>query len=194
MKNIFIFVVSIHLLVLLFFCFQRRENFHVNKKIVVSIEEEKKPKIVYKKKIKTISKKKVSKKLKKTKKNKNISKKNISKKIKILRDIEKLKNFNLDKIELKSKKIKNIPTLEKHEFISVEKRVAKYLKNRLHMPEYGEVKMKLFISKFGRVEDVEIISSKSEKNKKYLKENLLNISFPWIIKKMNFVVSFINDV
>ena len=52
------------------------------------------------------------------------------------------------------------------------------LKLVLRLPEYGRVKVRLVIKRDGRVVRVEVISSQSEKNRKYVEERLTHVTFP----------------
>lgn len=67
----------------------------------------------------------------------------------------------------------------------------------LSLPEYGEVKMKIIVSSFGKIIKTDILFSKSKKNELYLKNILPTLSFPWlnqfISKNAEFVISFKNE-
>ncbi len=53
-----------------------------------------------------------------------------------------------------------------------------YLQSALDLPEYGEVRVKLEIDRFGRLIDCEILEAKSGKNGEFLKNQLPNLTFP----------------
>jgi outer membrane biosynthesis protein TonB len=71
------------------------------------------------------------------------------------------------------------------------------LKENLILPEYGEVKVSFTISSIGKIENIEIIEYKSEKNKSYLKNNLAKLQLKCLSKldnmKQNYIVVFKND-
>jgi len=52
------------------------------------------------------------------------------------------------------------------------------LKLALKLPEYGEVKVKLTLTRQGKVTKVQVISSKSRKNKDYIEKMLAHTNFP----------------
>ena len=52
------------------------------------------------------------------------------------------------------------------------------LKLALKLPEYGEVKVKLTLTRQGKVTKVQVTSSKSRKNKDYIEKALVHTSFP----------------
>lgn len=53
-----------------------------------------------------------------------------------------------------------------------------YLQNALDLPEYGEVKAKIEIDRFGHLVNCEILKSKSVKNAEFLKNRLPELTFP----------------
>lgn len=53
-----------------------------------------------------------------------------------------------------------------------------YLQNALDLPEYGEVRAKIEIDRFGRLIDCEILETKSMKNAEFLKNQLPELTFP----------------
>ncbi len=53
-----------------------------------------------------------------------------------------------------------------------------YLQAFLHLPELGEVQIQLTLRKDGKVENMKVITANSEKNKKYLEQELPKLSFP----------------
>jgi hypothetical protein len=56
--------------------------------------------------------------------------------------------------------------------------LIQYLKDTLHLPGYGTVKIKLSLEHQGRVENVAIASSDSEVNRLYLEKILQELDFP----------------
>ncbi|MEI6241787.1 MAG: hypothetical protein WCP39_00080 [Chlamydiota bacterium] len=60
-----------------------------------------------------------------------------------------------------------------------QQRLIEELQQNLHLPEYGEVKVRLKIDSKGTINDVVILGSQSTKNKNYLKNTLPALSFPW---------------
>jgi colicin import membrane protein len=55
-----------------------------------------------------------------------------------------------------------------------------YLQGYLQLPDVGEVQIQLTLRKDGKVENMKVIKAESEKNRKYLEENLPKLSFPAI--------------
>lgn len=53
-----------------------------------------------------------------------------------------------------------------------------YLQTALDLPEYGEVRARLEIDRFGRLIDCEILEAKSLKNAEFLKNQLPQLTFP----------------
>lgn len=53
-----------------------------------------------------------------------------------------------------------------------------FLQNSLELPEYGEIKAKLTIDRFGRLLTCEIIDSRSKKNSQVLKNRLPELVYP----------------
>jgi hypothetical protein len=53
-----------------------------------------------------------------------------------------------------------------------------YLQTSLDLPEYGEVRTKLEIDRFGKLIDCEIVEAKSLKNAEFLKNQLPQLTFP----------------
>lgn len=82
--------------------------------------------------------------------------------------------------------------------ISYESHIVQLLHTSLDLPEFGAVKLKISIDSLGRVQAIEILEKKSEKNARYLKEAILNMSFPRFEefsldqKQMEFTISFKN--
>jgi hypothetical protein len=65
------------------------------------------------------------------------------------------------------------------ENIDLKQRLIMQLKEDLQLPDYGEVKALITISKEGKVMSVKILSTQNEKNSAYLKNSLPKESFPW---------------
>ena len=55
--------------------------------------------------------------------------------------------------------------------------IIQRLKLCLKLPEYGQVQLKLTLSRAGKTLSVQVLSSKSRKNQKYLEEMLPKITF-----------------
>ncbi len=53
-----------------------------------------------------------------------------------------------------------------------------FLQNALDLPEYGEVRVRLEIDRFGYLRDCSILDSKSRKNAEFLKSRLPELAFP----------------
>lgn len=53
-----------------------------------------------------------------------------------------------------------------------------YLQTFLHLPELGEVQIQLTLRKDGKVDNIKIMRSESEKNRKYLEIEIPKLSFP----------------
>lgn len=67
-----------------------------------------------------------------------------------------------------------------------------YLQNELDLPEYGEVKVKIEIDRFGRLVDCEILEAKSFKNAEFLKNRLPELAFPCLNDPQSFTITFRN--
>lgn len=74
------------------------------------------------------------------------------------------------KIKPKAERIEETPTYG--EFL------IGYLQTALDLPEYGEVRARLEIDRFGRLIDCEILEAKSHKNADFLKNQLPQLTFP----------------
>lgn len=77
--------------------------------------------------------------------------------------------------------------------------IAAHLKYQLKLPEYGEVKLKLTLSRTGGVDKIEVTTSASTANKKYVEAALPKLKFPPFGKHFNqaahytFVISLNNE-
>ncbi len=70
-----------------------------------------------------------------------------------------------------------------------------HLKQALNLPDYGEVKIQLTLSKDGDVEKLVVVKSESEKNKHYLEKHLPRLKFPSLNSESHtFVLTFCNEV
>lgn len=73
-----------------------------------------------------------------------------------------------------------------------------YLQNALDLPEYGEVRAKVEIDRFGRLIDCEILEAKNVKNAEFLKNQLPNLTFPCLNDfgildtTQTFTITFLN--
>lgn len=73
-----------------------------------------------------------------------------------------------------------------------------FLQNALDLPEYGEVRVKIEINRFGRVVDCQILEAKSAKNAAFLKNQLPELAFPCLNgcgisdEKQTFTITFRN--
>jgi hypothetical protein len=69
-----------------------------------------------------------------------------------------------------------------------------YLQNALDLPEFGEVKAKIEIDRFGKLIELEILDAKSAKNAEFLKAELPQLDFPAGIADSNqtFTITFRN--
>jgi hypothetical protein len=74
------------------------------------------------------------------------------------------------KIKPKAERVEETPTYG--EFL------IGYLQTALDLPEYGEVRARLEIDRFGRLIDCEILEAKSHKNADFLKNQLPQLTFP----------------
>jgi hypothetical protein len=74
-----------------------------------------------------------------------------------------------------------------------------YLKDALHLPGYGTVKMRLTLQKDGTLQDVMALSSDSEVNRLYLENTLQELIFPPFTEELaskktyTFVLTFCSD-
>lgn len=67
-----------------------------------------------------------------------------------------------------------------------------YLQNELDLPEYGEVRAKIEIDRFGSLVRCEILESKSAKNATFLKNRLPELTFPCLNEDQSFTITFRN--
>lgn len=83
---------------------------------------------------------------------------------------ENLENEQSDQISEDFASEKKEISLQYQEMLILE------LQSALHLPDYGDVEVKLTISSNGRVKEIKVLSSQSEKNKNYLKDELPRIT------------------
>lgn len=71
-----------------------------------------------------------------------------------------------------------------------------YLQGYLQLPDIGEVQIQLILRKDGKVEGMKVLKTESEKNRKYLEEQLPKLSFPTSILEgvptRSFLLTFCN--
>ncbi len=72
----------------------------------------------------------------------------------------------------------NAEIVEQIENPNYSEQIIAYLQNSLDLPEYGEVKMKITIDRWGTPISCEILESKSKKNGEFLKKRLPELAFP----------------
>jgi uncharacterized protein YbcI len=74
------------------------------------------------------------------------------------------------------------------------------LRNSLHLPDFGEVTMRLVLRRDGSVAEVKVLKSASKKNSEYLERELPRHSFSFISDlnlkdaERNFVITFCNEI
>lgn len=72
-----------------------------------------------------------------------------------------------------------------------------YLKQTLHLPEHGEVKIQLTLKQDGSVVNLLVLKTESEKNRKYLESSLPHLRCPYLQgtrKQETFIVTFCNEI
>jgi hypothetical protein len=89
-----------------------------------------------------------------------------------------------------------IPTLsfDLPEEMSPAETIAVFLREALQLPEFGEVRVELSIDSSGRLEKLEILESKSEKNAEFLRNQLPELLFPCLNRGVNLTIVFSNDL
>jgi len=74
------------------------------------------------------------------------------------------------------------------------------LHDALHLPEYGEVKMELTLRRDGTVAKLVVIKTESERNRKYLEQELPHLKLPYLDdrifpnKQHTFILTFCNEI
>lgn len=100
---------------------------------------------------------------------------------------------NVKKIDID----KLLDIVQKNDSNNYKELLVKELQNNLNLPEYGAVKVSLKIHPTGEISDIVILDSQSEKNQRYLKNSLIEISFKSINKMFDdtqeFTVTFKNE-
>jgi hypothetical protein len=71
--------------------------------------------------------------------------------------------------------------------------VASYLHEALILPEFGEVKIAIVVSKDGKVSKIEVLESKSRKNEEFLKNRLSEMFFPWLNEETKLTLVIKNE-
>jgi len=115
-------------------------------------------------------------------------------------EIKKTSNFTLpssiEHIHVNAEILES--TIQK-EKIKYQDLLIEDLKSHLHLPEYGEVKVKIFIDGNGNILDVVPLLAQSKKNENYLKNTLLRLTFPWFNQyfskdeRYEFIITFKNE-
>jgi len=88
---------------------------------------------------------------------------------------------------------------EEKDAVSYQELLVAYLKDSLHLPGYGTVKIKLTLESHGVLQDLIILSSDSEVNRLYLENALQELTFPLFSEELshqkmhNFVLTFCSD-
>lgn len=114
----------------------------------------------------------------------------------LMREIEE----SIAKIEGKNATVYIDNTLKLDYAEGYEEVLIAHLRSHLQLPEFGEVKIKLTLSKNGSVIKLSVLNAESERNKKHLETHLYTIQFPPLdvlgIKKpeQTFVLTFCNDI
>lgn len=71
--------------------------------------------------------------------------------------------------------------------------VVAFLQNALDLPEYGEVKAKIEIDRYGQLVNCQILETKSRKNADFLKNRLPELTFPCLNSSSHtFTITFRN--
>ena len=96
-----------------------------------------------------------------------------------------------------------MPTAELKELndkeIGYRDELAGRLKLLLRLPEFGEVKIKLTLSRAGKVAKVSIVSAESAANRTYIEKTIPTLSFPSFgnnfgtLPEYTFLISLSND-
>ena len=79
-------------------------------------------------------------------------------------------------------------------------KIVDFFKSHLKLPEYGEVKIEIKIKEGAYISEVNVISSESLKNQKYLKDILLKTSIPWLNdylsagEEVDLIICFTNEI
>jgi hypothetical protein len=121
---------------------------------------------------------------------------------------EKPDNFKAERPSAKTKAKKNVTPIaldwvENEQMLissgEIKELLVLELKNSLHLPEFGEVTMRLVLRNDGSVASVKVMKSASKKNSDYLEKELPKHSFPFVSslglkdKERDFVITFCNE-
>jgi hypothetical protein len=213
-SKIIFFVILAHGFLLLYLFWSKKSylNTHISKKIIVntySIE----PPPIKKRVIKRIIYKST-----KTSKAKTLNKKKPQLPSNLLTDLEKslksledssekssdktkkaLKNFNpsLSKIKLNID-LKDLNTLQNNNY-SYKDLLVRFLQENLNLPEMGSIKAEITLKPDNTLKEIHILSSASETNEEYIRENLEKLIFPRNFKtfttekkEISFIINFKN--
>ena len=115
-------------------------------------------------------------------------------------DVKKLSHFTLpssiERIHVNAEITES--TIQK-EKIKYQELLIEDLKSHLHLPEYGEVKLKIQLDGRGNILNVTPLLSQSKKNENYLKNTLPRLTFPWFNQYFSeeeqheFTITFKNE-
>lgn len=84
---------------------------------------------------------------------------------------------------------------EENEMSDYNENLILCLRQSLHLPDFGEVKIKITLRKDGSVDQLAVLKAESENNRRYLETHLPLIQFPAPKKeKYTFVLTFCNEV
>lgn len=75
---------------------------------------------------------------------------------------------------------------------TMDETIAAFLQEALTLPEFGEVKVFLSIDTVGQLQSLEIISSRSEKNARFLKNRLPELHYPCLNEGASLTIVFSN--
>lgn len=93
-----------------------------------------------------------------------------------------------------------IPALRKPEEFFEEisatpiQQISAFLQETLRLPEIGQVRVRLSIDRFGKLQSVEVLDSKSEKNAEFLKKQLPELQFPCLNEIVSLTIVFSNEL
>lgn len=104
----------------------------------------------------------------------------------------------IESLQIETARVDMEPGLSTQEVTYYEE-LANRLKMLLRLPEYGEVKIKLTLDRTGGFKKVDVVSTKSDKNKKYIEKTLPTLKFPGFGKNFSgqeqytFIIILSND-
>ncbi len=96
-------------------------------------------------------------------------------------------------------KHKSASALSTFDINNYAQKLSLFFKEQLILPEHGEVKIEILISSLGIVEKCLVIKAESEKNKRYLQEQLLSLHLPDLqqtqrsTEPVTFILTFCNE-